>query len=164
MVSCNQFHLLCVLKWPRSVASRALEQSHWPVFVQSDTSNAYGVRRDVLLLNSMITFMGILIAVAGIVTPLGLYEDLQPARQVTPAFGYLPDTGPFGFGTPPRTNFSLNRLCARGTTNDLFRPCPFTDSIVLTSYLSNGTIDVEMPYGIDISIPKTIVDSKSNTL
>lgn len=106
--------------------------------------------------------MGILIAIAGIVTPLGLYEDLQPARQVTPTFGYLRDTGPFGFGTPPRTNFSLSRICSRGFLDDSFRPCPFTDSIVTASYLSNGTLNVEMPYGIDISIPKTIIDSKPN--
>lgn len=102
--------------------------------------------------------MGILISIAAIVTPLGLYQTLLPSHEVQPTFQYIRDTGPFGFGTPPRSNFSLNRVCGNGFVTS-YMPCPFTDTIVTETVFSNDTIGYDIPYGIDMNIPETIKNS-----
>jgi len=104
--------------------------------------------------------MGALISIAGIITPLGLYQALLPDGNVQTPFQYLVDSSPFGYGTPPRSNFTFNRLCT-----DLGfepRPCPFTDSVMVRTDYPNGTVNWHYPYGIDLEIPKTISDAFSS--
>lgn len=144
----------------RTVASRTLEQTHWPTVLRTDSVKNHGVRKDVLILSRLASSMAILIAIAGVVTPLGLYEALQPAVAIQTRFEYLQDTSPFGFGTPSRSNFSLNRICGGGDPE--YMPCPFTDSVVTEIIAPNGNQYYDAPYGVDISIPKTILDSRSS--
>ena len=103
--------------------------------------------------------MGALIAVAGVATPLGLYETLLPADDIQTPFQYLKDTSPFGYGTPPRSNFSFSRICGTGSLFTGPKPCPFSDSVVIISYDSNGTVNYNYPYGINLSVPKVIFDT-----
>lgn len=57
-------------------------------------------------------FALILVAVAAIVTPLGLYESIEPedSTEDTP-FRYIKDASAFGFGTPPRPQARFARSC-----------------------------------------------------
>lgn len=65
----------------RTVASRALQSSYWPDLLRTDSVRTHGVRKDIVLLTHFGTLMGVLITVAGVVTPLGLYEALVPSSK-----------------------------------------------------------------------------------
>jgi hypothetical protein len=56
--------------------------------------------------------MMVLIAVAAVVTPLGLYEGIvaEPAAMVD-TFHYIKDPTPMGYGTPLRGNNAWSRIC-----------------------------------------------------
>jgi hypothetical protein len=58
-------------------------------------------------------FMLVLVAVAAIVTPLGIYEGIiADANPTSTEFHYIQDTSPIGFGTPPRDeNNTWSRIC-----------------------------------------------------
>lgn len=54
----------------------------------------------------------LLLSVAAIVTPLGLYDAVVPGSKTQPvAFHYSKDTGAFGLGTPPRPTLGFSRIC-----------------------------------------------------
>jgi hypothetical protein len=106
--------------------------------------------------------MGVLVAVAGIVTPLGLYETLLPAKDLQTPFHYLEDNSPFGYGTPPRSNYSFSRICGTATFFTGPKPCPFSDTVAIISYDSNGNINYTYPYGVDMNIPDVILDTYSS--
>ena len=71
------------------MAARALQRSHWPDILRADSTHNHGVRKDILILAKLSTLMGLLIAIAGVVTPLGLYQALVPADNVQTPFQYL---------------------------------------------------------------------------
>lgn len=99
--------------------------------------------------------MSICIAVAGVVTPLGLYEALveEDPKEVT--FQYLKDSSPFGYGTPPRSNLTFNRKCWPG-------PCPFSDTVAIATVDANGDGKYDFPNGYDISVPSVVTDAFSS--
>jgi hypothetical protein len=64
-----------------------------------------------------------LIAVAAIVTPIGLYEEIEVSKDLNHVkFFQIPDKGPMGVGTLPRNDLGFSRLC----TDDDWKPhsCP----------------------------------------
>lgn len=73
----------------RNAAARAFQQSHWPDLLRTDSVIKRGVRLDILLLTRLMTLTGGLIAIAGVVTPLGLYQDLQPSKNIETPFRKL---------------------------------------------------------------------------
>jgi len=100
-----------------SVLGRSLQSSPWPTLLQTDAAARHGVLRRVsngLLLQTAIV---LLISVAAIVTPLGLYQTVEPDGQELEAFQFLRDDSPFGFGTPDRTPGPFSRSCGGN-------PCP----------------------------------------
>jgi hypothetical protein len=97
--------------------------------------------------------MGALIAVAGVVTPLGLYETTISIDSISMPFQYIKDTSPFGYGTPDRSNLSFSRICG---TMFASIPCPFTDTLMLVEDASNGSQKIRYPYGYDINVPSTL--------
>lgn len=96
------------------------------------------------------------------VTPLGLYQALLPADVRTPDFKYFLDTSPFGYGTPPRSNLSFNRLCGTGTLMFGPLPCPFTDDISILTKDPNGTIIWDFPNGINRTLPNILTNAFSS--
>lgn len=106
--------------------------------------------------------MGALIAIAGVVTPLGLYDALLPADSIQTPFQYLKDNSPFGYGTPPRSNLSFSRICIPEEVFGVPKPCPFSDTVDIVTYYPNGTINYSYPYGIDVAIPNVILDTYSS--
>ncbi len=79
-------------------------------------------------------FGSCLVAVAAIVTPLGLYDAIVPSRipqGVT--FAYMQDPGPMGYGTPERSDLGFTRTCG----DYLPMQCPGTT--VEITYFENDT-------------------------
>ncbi|KAG7287153.1 hypothetical protein NEMBOFW57_006658 [Staphylotrichum longicolle] len=100
-----------------SVLGRALQSSPWPSVLQTDAAARHGVLRRVsngLLLQTAIV---LLVSVAAIVTPLGLYQAVEPGGQQLEAFQFLRDDSSFGFGTPDRMAGPFSRSCGNN-------PCP----------------------------------------
>lgn len=124
----------------------------------SDSVKSHGVRRDILILSKLTAVMGILVAIAGIVTPLGLHEAMVEANSFQAPFKYLKDVSSFGYGTPPRSNGTFSRMC--GWYEML--PCPFTQTVAIIVVDSNGNGTVEYPYGYDITIPDFLLDVYSS--
>lgn len=101
--------------------------------------------------------MGGLIAIAGVVTPLGLYEALMTSDSVSSPFRYIKDLSPFGYGTPDRSNLPFTRICSGVYTK--YIPCPFTDTVALiTTSTSTGNGNITFPYGYDLTMPAILSD------
>jgi hypothetical protein len=96
-----------------------------------------------------------LIAVAAIVTPLGLYEGIvpEPTSDSIP-FHYIRDTTPMGYGTPPRTDTTWNRICGSLITI----PCPSDNNVANVSqslFYESATYEKDW---YDTRIPQHVVD------
>ena len=141
-----------------SVVERNLLSSHWPVFLQADSTASRGVDRSIQLLTWLRPLALTLITIAAIVTPLGLYDDVLPEASLTSLrMVYVPDTGPFGFGTPPRDPVYFSRKCGDGlpvqcpgTTTDTKYGTEVVDGEI---YAKNATWD-----DIDLRIPKALAE------
>lgn len=99
--------------------------------------------------------MSILIALAGIITPLGLYDALVLTDSVQVTFQYLQDKTPFGLGTPLRSTLPFSRNC-------LSNPCPFTDTVQIIVEDSDGNVNTTYPYGYTTKIPQITMDIYSS--
>lgn len=99
---------------------------------------------------SWIQTLGILlIGIAGVVTPLGLYSAVVAEGSSDGVFEYVKDMGPFGIATPGRSDLGFCRRCGS------FVPvlCPgSTTPYNLEGNFSKGA--VSMPQGYDGHIPK----------
>jgi hypothetical protein len=97
-----------------SVLGRSLQSSPWPTLLQTDAAARHGVLRRVS--NGLLfqTAVVLLISVAAIVTPLGLYQTVEPGDLQIEAFQYVKDDSPFGYGTPDRITGPFGRSCGLG--------------------------------------------------
>lgn len=86
-----------------SVIQRQLGNSLWPTILNSDTAASRHVNRRVNYLAYFRPIGLALIAIAAVVTPLGLYEAVLPNKNMKRvAFTFLQDNTPMGYGTPPQ--------------------------------------------------------------
>jgi hypothetical protein len=93
----------------------------------------------------------LLLTIAGIVTPLGLSDALQPSGATTANFKYAKDLSSWGQSTPPRPNFNFSRKCG----DILLMNCPGTfggyrtfrnaTGIYNIGEFDSATIDVRLP-------------------
>ncbi|KAF2741897.1 hypothetical protein M011DRAFT_522494 [Sporormia fimetaria CBS 119925] len=138
-----------------SVVGRTLHSSHWPVILRTDTAGVQGVRRSVRFTTLIQLRILVLIPIAAIVTPLGLYEAVYPQdglREVT--FEYVRDDTSMSLGTLLRRNdFGPSRWCWT------FHPqaCPWFDTIV-TEIVNETPYDAGIPDGYDMRIPRNITE------
>ncbi|KAH8898902.1 hypothetical protein GQ53DRAFT_791085 [Thozetella sp. PMI_491] len=146
-----------------TVAGAALQQSHWPTLLSSDSTSSNGVSAWTLWSTRISTGMTMLLAVGAVVTPLGLYSTIVPDNVVTGDFVYARDFSPFGYGTPPRSNHSWSRLCLDQFTTLLeAKPCPFSSTVEVVTYVPNMLPVYEYPYGISTSVSDQIVKTFSS--
>ncbi|OJD17312.1 hypothetical protein AJ78_02600 [Emergomyces pasteurianus Ep9510] len=98
-----------------SVLGRFLQSTPWPTFLKVDTVVTTGVKRRVNAVSWLLTVAIAVVAIASIVTPLGLYESVEPSddKENTP-FQCIKDTSAFGYGTPPRPDGFFSRHCGTG--------------------------------------------------
>ena len=95
-----------------SVVQRHLLSSKWPSLLRSDTASGSSVNIGVRLLGAA-KFCGVLlIAIAAVVTPLGLHEGIVATdSNVAVPFTNLMDASPVGLGTPARSALGFTRSC-----------------------------------------------------
>ncbi|KFY47704.1 hypothetical protein V496_10496 [Pseudogymnoascus sp. VKM F-4515 (FW-2607)] len=124
-----------------SVLGRYLHSSFWPTILCTDAAADTGVRRRVFRTGWVQTIALILVSVASIVTPLGLYDVVDPPESRTNApFTYIKDNSAFGYGTPPRSDEPFTRVC-----NWPDNACPGTANVIknctMKGLLENCTVD-----------------------
>ena len=91
-------------------------------------------------------------ALAGIITPLGLGDELRPTSERSASFEYAKDTSPFSSGTSPRGLFPLSRKCWYGEQlRGAPGACPYTGDGVHVSVgdsgfnISNNGLTTDIP-------------------
>lgn len=97
-----------------------MNDSLWRVLLRTDTASSRKVDKRTRLLSIFSTFLGVFLAVAAAITPLGLYETYRLREAEATEFGYVKDVSPVGRATPSRYKYSTNRVCGY-VGND---PCP----------------------------------------
>ena len=139
-----------------SVVSRSLSNSVWPTVLGSDTATSRGVPTRINFVTWTKPLSLALIAVAAVMTPIGLYEDLVPSDDSQLVnFVAVADTGTMGSGTPPRSDLGFSRQC--GYFGHM--QCPATTVVIETSSnvnWTNFTVEGNMPY--DHRIPKVLAE------
>lgn len=141
----------------RSVVGRTIHNSYWPMILRTDSSASFGVRKSVKVISMLKQFSLGLVAVAAIVTPLGLYEAILAGEEATPwPFQYVKDSSPMGYGTPPRSDLGFSRKCGPMT-------CPGSDVTVITS-INDTTTSADLPNGYDTRIPRNLTELFSSGL
>ncbi|TQN72738.1 hypothetical protein CSHISOI_02733, partial [Colletotrichum shisoi] len=126
---------------------RVIQRTWWPTILQSDSVLTHGARLKISLISWSVPIIGVLIAITGVVTPLGLYEELDTLDSRAGSFAYLKDTGSFGAGTSERGLHNFSRACSWGhgfTAGPA--PCPYSGNSVLVTG-GNGTFNFAMPGG-----------------
>ncbi|CAI7641700.1 unnamed protein product [Penicillium pancosmium] len=93
-----------------SALAAELYSSYWPTILRADSSGSKSSAVSVVSWSK--TAAKILTAVAAILTPLGLYQEIVAQAPVPAQFHYLEDTSVFGKSTPPRNkNIQFSRIC-----------------------------------------------------
>jgi hypothetical protein len=119
------------------------------------------VRWDIRFLVKSIQLVRLLIAIAGIITPLGLYSIVGPGEKVIPNFQYAEDFSPFGLATPPRSDLEFSRRCYSGLGFMSFpAPCPYTSDNTTVIGTSNGTIKGN--FTVTTSVPPIVKEIYSS--
>ncbi|KAF7547899.1 hypothetical protein G7Z17_g7418 [Cylindrodendrum hubeiense] len=139
-----------------TVAGRFLHSSLWPTLLQSDSSKNHGVRKSVILTTLSVPLIGFLVSIAGVVTPLGLYEVDEPDGKFTStSFQYVPDASAFRSGTSPRDDRPFTRTCPYSAS--CYMPCPYTSDVFIISADNEGHT-CDMPYGTNASVSNILHD------
>ncbi|KAL2142653.1 hypothetical protein VTI28DRAFT_867 [Corynascus sepedonium] len=100
-----------------SVLGRSLQSSPWPTILRTDTAARHGVQRRVSNGLTLQTVTVLLISVAAIVTPLGLYSTIEPGEIELERFKFVKDESPFGYALNARISGPFSRNCGS-------LPCP----------------------------------------
>ncbi|KAG0634523.1 hypothetical protein HOY80DRAFT_1098254 [Tuber brumale] len=123
----------------------------WSSLFSPDSAAYHRVRKRVVFITTLSTIALIIHAVAGVVTPLGLSEELAPSFTKPAVFEYLNDTSTFGQGTNSHSGYVFS--CLFGYY--LFKNCPRASAGVhffanrMGLYLpSDAYIDTDIPRNI----------------
>ncbi|KAF2455766.1 hypothetical protein BDY21DRAFT_348618 [Lineolata rhizophorae] len=134
-----------------SVVGRFLHNSYWPTVLFTDSAASSGVSLRVQVVTWGSVLCTVLLGVAAVVTPLGLYEGISPSdEQTVEQFHYVRDVGPFGQGTPPRGDIPWSRICGGFSPY----PCPHSNSNM--TFFSNDTGDFVHVEYFDSRIPDNV--------
>jgi hypothetical protein len=121
-----------------SVVARNLQSSLWPTLLRSDSVATRHVQRSITIITLLRPITLALLAIAAIVTPLGLYENIEPAAKDHPIeFVHQSDGGSFGLTTPTRSDLGFSRDCS-DKGGMLPGQCPGTNTVI--QYADNGTL------------------------
>lgn len=121
--------------WTKLAAQ--IQGSLWPTILQSDSTTTNGVKLSIRFAGGMGTISTLLLSLASIITPLGLYESIAANnRQENVVFAYAKDTSVFGTGTLPRPAEGFSRVCGS------FGPqaCPYSSSVIQSSRNETGIV------------------------
>ncbi|PNP58185.1 hypothetical protein FNYG_15175 [Fusarium nygamai] len=139
-----------------TTAGRVLQSSLWPTLLRADSTQQKGVRTSISLMTSMVPLLALLISLAGVITPLGLYEqDENASESISATFQYVKDTSTFLQGTSPRDNKTFTRTCNYSPM--CLAPCPYTSDVTIVS--SDGLqSNCSILYGTNTTVPNILHD------
>ena len=144
-----------IANFRRSVIGRLVHSSYWPLILNSETVTGRHVPFRVELFAYLTPLSLFLVAIAGIVTPLGLYDAFDSGSTTTVPFVYVRDDSPIGVATPPRSALGYNRYCGFFTSS---KACPGSNTVVHREKYPNGTTTLDLPHGYNVSIPQELYD------
>lgn len=95
-----------------------------------------------------------MVSIAGVITPLGLYERDELEDTPTPAsFKYAPDSSAFFSGTSRRHGLPFTRTCKYPWA--CYAPCPYTADVEV--FVDDGlSQNCTSPYGTNTSVPDVL--------
>lgn len=104
-----------------------------------------------------------LCAIAGVITPVGLYNELEPSDHEIAPFAYVQDTSPFGRATSPRSSLPFSRVCSQlhGPFLQGPAPCPYSGNTVILDF-DGSSYTFEYPYGYNTTVPQIVRDIYSS--
>ncbi|KAI5839661.1 hypothetical protein DFP73DRAFT_483705, partial [Morchella snyderi] len=102
-----------------SVISTLLQNSYLHTVLVSDSTTTTHIARPVLLLYYLGLLSLVLIALSGVITPLGIHEDLKCLDVHGVRFELALDNDSFALGTADRTLYGLTRVCGAGVEDAL---------------------------------------------
>ncbi|KAH6961737.1 hypothetical protein BKA56DRAFT_647759 [Ilyonectria sp. MPI-CAGE-AT-0026] len=139
-----------------TVAGKFLQSSFWPTLLQADSAKTRAVRRPIFWTTLSIPFIAFLVSIAGVITPLGLYERDELEDTPTPAsFKYAPDSSAFFSGTSRRHGLPFTRTCKYPWA--CYAPCPYTADVEV--FVDDGlSQNCTSPYGTNTSVPDVLYD------
>ncbi|KAL2136976.1 hypothetical protein VTI74DRAFT_11158 [Chaetomium olivicolor] len=141
-----------------TVAAKILHSSHWTTLLRSDSARGHAVRTPIYFTSLAIPLATILTAIAGVVTPLGLYEETAIGGREVGNFSYVRDMGAYFDGTSPRGSYKFSRACNfRGN----YGACPFTNDTVIFSQ-NSSTSQWAYPHNLTTDIPSILRDIYSS--
>ncbi|KAL2160714.1 hypothetical protein VTH06DRAFT_911 [Thermothelomyces fergusii] len=132
-----------------SVAAKVLHSSHWTTILRTDSVRTHAVRRPISLASLAIPVATVLTAVASVVTPLGLYEQLGIGGREVGNFSYVRDSSAYFYGTSPRGVYPFSRVCSHRAQ---WGPCPFTNDTVIFS-MGEGQFRWDYPNNLTTDVP-----------
>lgn len=129
-----------------------LHGSYWATLLRADTATTFNVQTSVKWLLRLSSLTVLIIYAASVVTPIGLYDTVEPSESLQDvSFPYLADTGPFGYGTPQRSDLGFNRQCGVPTRTT----CPGSDTVEIKS---DEFISSDFPFGYNSRISVEKID------
>ncbi|KAL3441667.1 hypothetical protein BJX65DRAFT_299571 [Aspergillus insuetus] len=137
------FIFLGTVREQSNAATTTAVACYWPTLLSSDSAVSTGIPFRVLFFRYAGMVCTMLISIAAIVTPLGLYESILLCPEAPALFHHLPDSGIFGTGTTTR-NASVPWSRACGGSVEPFT-CP---DLTRGTSLNNETMDRSIPDSI----------------
>lgn len=101
-----------------------------------------------------------LVAIAGVITPLGLYDELTTISPQVANFVYAPDASAYRLATVPRGNHTFTRLCG-GLELMAPIPCPGSTQPYIVSS-GGGWVNTSYPQGLKTKLPQDVMDAFSS--
>jgi hypothetical protein len=129
-----------------STVTRRLHSSPWPTLLRADSARSHGIDPRVRSVDTLAFLTAILLAAAGIITPLGLRNGpISQSSQRSLSASYVPDLSPLGEATPQRNLYTYGRIC--GAFGPV--PCPGNGNDANTSVIAPSVIETfnSTPYG-----------------
>ena len=132
--------------------NRSISNTIWPHLVRADSVTTHRVPAKVVIPSYAVTFGAMLLILAGVLTPIGLREEIVPRHSQAVPFQYVRDESPWGRVTMPRPNAPFSRYCEWGAVLNcpgqyqgvyMNETEPGTFSSVSTD--ENSTINTTMP-------------------
>ncbi|RCI11398.1 hypothetical protein L249_7142 [Ophiocordyceps polyrhachis-furcata BCC 54312] len=151
-----------------TTGSKVLQQSNWPFILQTDDAYDDNVRRSILWTSRLMPAISILLSVASVLTPMGLYSSTADGKPVKATFVYAPDPTAFGLhGTMRRNGYAETRACGGVSYgNESFRynvkPCPSSKDGDDTLMHSPDPTRPSSVCCLDVDLPASIKDVYSS--
>ncbi|KIW15425.1 hypothetical protein PV08_05471 [Exophiala spinifera] len=121
-----------------TVTGRFLNGSWWPSILRTDGAATSKVSKRVVFLSTLSTLGLLLLAIAAVVTPLGLYSKVAATSTQSGVFASAQDTSPIGQTTLSRDDYNTSRMCGFFT----WMSCPGQDhGFYITQNISGSYIN-----------------------